>query len=573
MSQNKQLERTAAVWKQFVGSGHLEQEGVSKAVLASWKICRETGMDPWETRKIQSTFVPGQEIEALRMTKGRYRPAETLEAIGQFGDENRVVLSIYDNQGCFVEALNHEYPVSMARELGVESLFLGTLTEHISGTNAVTLAMRESTTVRLAGHDHYHSWFHAFSCSATPLRDGRGNIIGAVGASSLDLHQPATVLSFLRCLADIYQHWRWLEYERNRTRYWQGSKLMVTSPALSLKPNPLLRLVGDSTAMKQVREMVAKIAPGELPVLLVGESGVGKDVAAKIIHDLSERREGPLIAVNCGSISETVAESTLFGYEGGSFTGARSGGKAGLIEAAHGGTLFLDELENLSPVIQAMLLRCLEEKTIIRMGGTKERALNFRLITATKVPHEKAVGEKGLREDFYYRIAGYVIPIPPLRKHRKDIPLLMKTLLQDLADKMGMAIPVLSNEAVACCCHYPWPGNVRQLKNLLEQLLITCRTDEIKYSDLPEAIRYHPSWLNRSPNNIDPEAVSTNHMGTIEKSEATGINLLGQIEKKIVKQILDETNGNISESARRMGISRPTLYRILNDIRRESHNL
>ncbi len=572
MSHKKQLEKTAAVWKQFVESGQFIQAGVQKSVLDSWQICRQTGVDPWESEKIQSAFVPGQEITAMHMTKGHRRPAETMKAIGQFGDENRVVLSIYDKQGIFIEAMNYDYPESMAQKLGVESLFLGQLTENISGTNAVTLAMRESSTVRLAGYDHYHSWFHAFSCSAAPLRDGRGNIVGAVGASSLDLHQPTTVLPFLRCLADIYQHWRWLEYDRNKTRYWQGVKLMEPIPEAPSTPNPLNQMVGTSPGMKHVREMVASVAQGELSVMLVGESGVGKEVAAQSIHDLSSRREGPLIVINCGSLSETLAGSTLFGYESGSFTGARPGGKAGLIEIANGGTLFLDELENLSPAIQTMLLRCLDEKTVIRTGGTKERVVDFRLITASKIPGEIAVSKGILREDFYYRIAGYSISIPPLRKRRQDIPLLMEALLKRLVEKMGRAMPRFSEEAMACCCHYPWPGNVRQLKNLLEQLLVTCQADEVKYSDLPEAIRYDPSWLNRFQENRDHGQITTKRPGKKEMSRKSGRHLMNQLEQKMVQQILEETGGNVSESARRLGISRPTLYRILKEIHRETPN-
>ncbi|MEN1760482.1 sigma-54 interaction domain-containing protein [Anoxynatronum sibiricum] len=568
MAQDNHLKETAVAWQQFIRSGHLHQPSVPQAVLTSWKNCRDRGVDPWENRRIQAGFVPGQEIAALQMTKSRRRPAETLEAIGRFADENHVVLSIYDNQGNFIEALNHQYPEAMAKKLSVPSLFLEQLNEDLSGTNAVTLAMREAATIRLAGCEHYHSWFHAFSCSAAPLRDARGNIAGAVGASSLDMHQPMMVLPFLRCVADLYQHWRWLEYDRNKNRYWQGIELMKPTPDTPAKPNPLNQLVGMSHEMKLVRERVAAVAQGELPVMLTGESGVGKEVAAQVIHQLSARRKGPLIVINCGALSETLAETTLFGYERGAFTGARSAGKTGLIEAAHGGTLFLDEVESLSAATQAMLLRCLAEKKIMPMGGTEERSVNFRLMTASKIPGEQAVAAGVLRADFYYRISGYDISIPPLRHRREDIPLLMETLLKGLAEAMGRDIPRLTEEAISCLCHYPWPGNVRQLKNLMEQLLITCQAAEIRMADLPETIRYHSAWLNRGAeaSSVTPAG---NHGSSQWTSASDGKKLLTHLERQMARQVLKESDGNISEAARRLGISRPTLYRIIKDTREE----
>ncbi|SMP66663.1 sigma-54 interaction domain-containing protein [Anoxynatronum buryatiense] len=568
MAQDKHLKETAVAWQQFIGTGHLHQPSVPQVVLASWQNCRERGVDPWENRKIQAGFVPGQEVAALRITRSRRRPAETLKAIGEFADENRVVLSVYDNQGNFIEPLNHQFPSSMADQLGVSSLFLGQLTEDMSGTNAVTLAMREAATVRLAGYEHYHSWFHAFSCSAAPLRDGRGHIAGAVGASSLDVHQPVMVLPFLRCVADLYQHWRWLEYDRNKTRYWQGVQLMTSSPDPPKMPNPLNQLVGYSHEMKVVKEKLAAVAQSELPVMLTGESGVGKEVAAQVIHQLSARRKGPLIAINCGALSETLAETTLFGYGRGAFTGARSVGKPGLIEASHGGTLFLDELESLSPTVQVMLLRCLAEKKILPVGGTEERPVDFRLVSASKITGEQALAEGVWRADFYYRIGGYDIAIPPLRHRREDIPLLMEVLLKQLAETMGRAIPRLTEEAISCLCHYPWPGNVRQLKNLMEQLLITCQNDEITISDLPEIIRYHSAWLNRG---AEAGSVTTaGNQGAIQWTPAgDGKKLLNHLERQMARQVLKESDGNISEAARRLGISRPTLYRIIKDTREE----
>lgn len=551
MAPKNQLKQTAAAWDQFVRSGHLTQVNVPQAVLASWQNCRDKGVDPWENRRIQAGFVPGEEVEARRISHRRRRPEETLEAVGRFADESRVVLSVYDHQGYFVEALNDRYPERMAAKLGVSSLFLGQLTEELSGTNAVTLAMREAATVRLAGHEHFHSWFHEFSCSAAPLRDATGKITGAVGASSLDVHQPLQVLPFLRCVADLYQHWRWLEYDRNKTRYWQGTALMKpVSPAID-KPHPLNQLVGVSAAMERVRKQVAAVAPGALPVMIVGESGVGKEVVANAIHQLSGRSQGPLVAINCGALSETLAEATLFGYEKGAFTGARGSGKKGLLEAARGGTLFLDEVESLSPSIQAMLLRCLSERKLMPLGGSQEQEVDFRLLTALKTPGEQAVQAGALRADFYYRIDGYTIAIPPLCHRREDIPLLMKIFLKALAEAGGRGVPRFSEEAVSCCCHYRWPGNVRQLKNLMEQLMTTCHTDEITLADLPKALRYSPEWLNR--------------LTSKETLAKDGKKWLHHLEKQMVRQLVAETDGNISEAARRMGVSRPTLYRILQE--------
>ncbi|NPV72384.1 MAG: sigma 54-interacting transcriptional regulator [Pelotomaculum sp.] len=257
-------------------------------------------------------------------------------------------------------------------------------------------------------------------------------------------------------------------------------------------------LIARSPQMKKVIEMVDKVAQVDSTVLIMGESGVGKGVIASRLHRLSRRAKGPFITINCGAIPEHLLESELFGYEGGAFTGARKEGKKGLLELANGGTVFLDEITELPLSLQVKLLQVIQDKKLIRVGGSKYISVDIRFVAATNKDIQRMVAEGLFREDLYYRLNVIPVIIPPLRYRQEDIPVLLEYFLEKLNTKYEKN-KKFTPEAIEILRNYNWPGNVRELENLVERLLVTKEGNEITVSHLPEYIFEGKS---RFPNRI-----------------------------------------------------------------------
>ncbi|HEY2820988.1 MAG TPA: sigma-54 dependent transcriptional regulator [Candidatus Acidoferrum sp.] len=246
------------------------------------------------------------------------------------------------------------------------------------------------------------------------------------------------------------------------------------------------QMIGRTAGMRRAFEMADRVAPTDSTVLILGESGTGKDLLAQEIHARSPRAAKPFVAVNCAALPETLIESELFGYERGAFTGAAQQ-KKGKFEQAHGGTLFLDEIGDMNPVTQAKVLRALENRVIERLGGTQSIPVDVRVISAThrNLPAEIRAGK--FREDLYYRLRVVTVELPALREHKEDISVMADQFLQVHGSRLGRTAR-LSREALAAIERYDWPGNVRELKNALERSLVLCRGDEIGIADLPEEV-------------------------------------------------------------------------------------
>jgi DNA-binding NtrC family response regulator len=299
-------------------------------------------------------------------------------------------------------------------------------------------------------------------------------------------------------------------------------------------------IIGNSPAMRRIYRTIVQVAASTGTILLVGESGTGKELIARAIHRNSPRQHSPFIALNCAAFSEGLLENELFGHERGAFTSANEQ-KRGLFELADGGVLFLDEIGEISLTTQAKLLRVLETKEFLRVGGTMPVTVDLALISATNANLEAAIQKKTLREDLYYRLRVVTIEVPPLRQHTEDIPLLVNAFLEEFNEKHHKKVVGLSAEAMRRLLQYPWPGNVRELRNCLESLVILSRKPTIEAADLPPYLQLPPA--------VDEFTI---RVGTP----------LAAIEQEVIRHTLAHTKTK-TEAAQLLRIGRRTLHRKL----------
>jgi PAS domain S-box-containing protein len=310
-------------------------------------------------------------------------------------------------------------------------------------------------------------------------------------------------------------------------------------------------IIAESPQMQRVITLVQRVAKVDTTVLLLGESGVGKNVIAKALHRKSERKANPFIEVNCGAIPEGLLESELFGYASGSFTGANKGGKPGIIELADKGTLFLDEIGEMPLALQAKLLKVIQEKKITPVGGTKTKIVDFRLVAATNRNLAEMVKEGKFRQDLYFRLNVIPIDIAPLRERREDILPLIQIFLEKFSQKYGLT-KRLDESAIDALLRYDWPGNVREVENWIERLVVTADDPVISAVHLPEALRG------------DTEVFETPPLTTSRKLK----DILEEVEGKIILQAY-EKYGTTHEMAKQLGISQPSVVRRLQKYRKK----
>jgi transcriptional regulator with PAS, ATPase and Fis domain len=285
--------------------------------------------------------------------------------------------------------------------------------------------------------------------------------------------------------------------------------------------------------MQEVFDLIQDVSPMDSTVLITGETGTGKGLAAKAIHTNSPRSEGPFVLVNCGAIPEHLMESELFGHQKGAFTDAKET-KKGRLELAHDGTLFLDEIGEISMRMQIDLLRVLEDRVFYRVGGTQPIEVDFRVVAATNRNLEKAIKNEIFREDLYYRLNVIAFQMPPLRERKEDIPLLAEHFLRRFSQETNKPVDKISRAAIDEMMLYEWPGNVRELENAIERAVVVGKEREIRPADLPFRRSDDPTFIPK--------------------------NALKDIEKTPIEKILDNYQWNIAKSSKMLGIDRTTLY-------------
>lgn len=355
----------------------------------------------------------------------------------------------------------------------------------------------------------------------------KANALQAIGAGAYDFLPKPADLEILKLLLRRAFHITSLEREYRQMQQLQGETFEG--------------MLGTSPPMQQVFNSIRKVATSDAPVLVLGESGTGKEMVAQAIHHRSPRKDGPFVAINCSAIPETLLESELFGHEKGSFTGAHVQRK-GRVETASGGTLFLDEIGELPALLQVKLLRFLQEQCIERVGGRQPIPVDTRVVAATNVDLKKAITEARFREDLFYRLAVVVINLPPLRERETDVRLLAQEFLRRAATKIGKSGLTFDHEAFRALNDHGWPGNVRELDNRVKRAVIMADGKRLTPEDLELG-------------------------GVSERPHATNLKEAREaVERDMIQKALRKHGNKIAPAATDLGISRPTLYELMDKL-------
>jgi transcriptional regulator with PAS, ATPase and Fis domain len=384
--------------------------------------------------------------------------------------------------------------------------------------------------------------------SRHPIKNGRGEIVGAIGQVMFKGPEQLQAISseITTLKSEVAYYRRELADLKNRSY-------------------GLDQIVGDSYVMQRLKQQIIKVAPLDVPVLLTGESGTGKELAAHAIHKLSGRRDAELVMVNAAALPSTLVESELFGYEGGSFTGAERKGRRGRIEQADQGSLFFDEVGDMPADVQVKLLRVLQDGSFQRVGGSEVKNSNFRLISASNRNFEAMIEDGSFRLDLFYRIGAVVIRLPALRERLDDIPLLADLALRQFADRHTQLPKKLSTRAVDFLQKQVWPGNVRQFMHTVERAAIFCEADLIEPADF--GVVDDSEFGSLSTPKREQEFLSTTEStpfqggGGAEQMRVS--NAVEQVEEKLIRQAMTRFNGNKKRVASSLGISRSYLYKRL----------
>lgn len=343
-----------------------------------------------------------------------------------------------------------------------------------------------------------------------------------------------------------------------------NSKDVGTHNYTPKKRSPFGQLIGESNEIRRVFKVIEKVAKTDSTVLITGESGTGKELIARAIHENSYRRKKAMVVINCGAIPGELLESELFGHEKGAFTGAHRT-RIGRFEMAHGSTIFLDEIGDMSPNLQVKLLRVLQEQTFERVGSTRSMAVDIRVLAATNKDLSSSIGDGSFREDLFYRLNVIPIKVAALRHRKHDIPLLAKYFLKKLSERSDTEIKIFSESALAALVTYEWPGNIRELENLMERLYVLVDEKIIQLSDLPANIRGKKDAQSLSVMENIPALPFENGIGFNEAVE--------NYQKNLILQALEQTNWVKAKAAELLRMNRTTLVEKIKKMKIESPEL
>ncbi len=636
------------------GSKHKEK------IRASHKRSHELGV---EKEREQPSKILSE--KALKLSRERNQRLISIagpfvQLLHEFVAESGFIILLTDEKGFILEMAGHK---EILEDIKPYNLIPGaSMDEESTGANAISIALHENSAIQVTGEEHYIKVFHKWSCSAAPIHDERGNIMGCLNISgykdkvyphilglivasvkAIELQfkssfsemrqkeaysfvsQILNTLEFgvlgtdttgkirranditsklLRLpaeqienknLEDFIADWPRLftqvkkneiildeEVQMNRFGFRDtfnmsvypltGSDGTINGSVVTLRDMKRVYkmvnkytgmearynfddLIGESDEMKRIIEYCKNISDSPSTVLIQGESGTGKEVLAQSIHNYSSRRDNGFVALNCGAIPETLIESELFGYTEGAFTSAKKGGKPGKFELANGGTLFLDEIGEMSTDMQVKLLRALQERAITRVGGEKHIPVDVRIIAATNRNLLQEIKKGRFRQDLYYRLSVIPVYIPPLRKRREDIPMLINFFLNLKSVKLRKQLPDMDNRLFKKLVYYDWAGNVRELENFIE-----------KYVNLDGNLRLADEFLSadahQAENDNQQEIKSESEQkpkDVVVKDPSSVVSLI-ELEKDAIQRAVEIYSRNMTKVAKALGISRNALY-------------
>ena len=341
-----------------------------------------------------------------------------------------------------------------------------------------------------------------------------------------------------------------------------------------ISPNRPRGMIGESPAMREVYALTRRVAASSATVLLTGETGTGKELVARAVHELSPRATGPFVRVNCGALSETLLESELFGHVKGAFTNAFEN-RTGRFEAAHGGTIFLDEVNSMTQTLQVKLLRVLQEHEFERVGDSRTIHVDCRIVAATNRDLLQEIEREKFREDLYYRLNVVSIYLPALRERLEDVPLLVNYFVEDYADDNNRPVPKIAPEFLGFLQRYGWPGNVRELQNYIERATVLATGDTLTADVLPPHVRGLAQVRMGRPQVTDLQKMANELVSTsIQQAGPDAANLheraVALVEREVILQVLRSCQGTQTKTAERLGINRNTLHKKISDYQLES---
>lgn len=506
-----------------------------KMILESHKRCETLGIK--KNRVISRKIITSQQLQE-KLKQSKQLIVNTSLFMNQMYDFTRNteffwVLS--DMEGCILNVIGDE---DILREAFKLKVFPGAyMSEESIGTNAISLALMNNIPVQISGEDHFLNSYHRWTCSAAPIRNGTGKIVGALGLigyrECVNPHTLGMVVASANAIGKILEFKNYNSIKRKR----KLSKRLLNNQAIYTFD----KIIGKSKKITSTIEYAKKISDSNSTILITGESGTGKEIFAQAIHNYSQRRDMPFIAINCGALPSNLIELELFGYEDGAFTGAKKGGNAGKFEMAEGGTIFLDEIGEMPLDMQVSLLRVMEEGIINRIGGCKQILLNVRIIAATNKDLKEEVSKGRFRKDLFYRLNVLPIHIPSLRDRKEDVPLLVEYYMKKASRRLNKKIVDIDENSMENLKQYEWAGNVRELENIIE---LTVSTEK-----LPEEFCHSKVYEINIENTVFKQDTQIGNMN------------LELLEKNHIINVLHNFRGNISLAAKVMGIGRNTLYR------------
>jgi Nif-specific regulatory protein len=510
----------------------------------------------------ESKIITGANTLQVRITDAFHLMARDLSALMKISTTINSVRGLEALQSQLLELIFEVVPADCGAILLVEEGNLGEFSSHfgldrVSGPNRTVRVSRTITDrvlndgVSILSNDVQQSeafneseslitsHIHALLCVPLMLFDKPLGVIYLYASDPVtrfdkDQLQLVTAIAGIAAVAlENARHVEWLESENKRLQ-----------EDIQVEHN----MVGEGQRMRDVYQFIARVAPTSATVLIWGESGTGKELAARAIHLNSPRKSKPFIAVNCAALTETLLESEMFGHEKGAFTGAIAQ-KKGKLEVADSGTLFLDEVGEMPPMLQAKLLRVLQEREFERVGGTRTLKVDIRLIAATNKDLEEAIRQGSFRQDLYYRLNVVALSMPPLRERREDISLLASYFVQKYSEKCNRKVMGISSEARSRLTSYDWPGNVRELENAIERAVVLGTTEVILPEDLPEAA-------------LETETMESGVGGGVAKYHEA----VAEAKKQLILKAVEQAAGNYTEAARLLGVHPNYLHRLIRNM-------